>query len=361
MSRFHSLRIADISPETREAVLVTFELEDAQREAFRFTPGQHVTVKARLDGEEIRRSYSICSAPFENNLRIAIKRVQDGVFSSWAHGALRTGQTLEVMEPSGTFCRPSCSGEISPSRHHVAFAAGSGITPILSILKTVLVEEPQSRVTLVYGNRASSTVLFKEELENLKDRFLSRLNLVFVLSREHQDIELFNGRIDRAKTDQLLEHWINPNDIDVAYLCGPQSMMLAVAESLEAHGISKERVRQESFGVTGQVSKRHTIAGTMAGERDCHVSVLLEGRERSFNMERDGKTVLDAAIEQGVDLPYACKGGVCSTCRCKLVRGEVDMDVHFALEDYEIARGFVLACQSYPRTAEIALNFDTEG
>ncbi len=361
VSRSHSLRIAEICPETRDAVIVTFALEDSQRDAFRFTPGQYLTVRTRLTGEEIRRSYSICSAPFEDKLRIAIKRVPDGLFSSWAHGELRAGETLEVMEPAGSFCRPSCAAEETQARHHVAFAVGSGITPILSILKTVLAEEPQSRVTLVYGNRATSTVLFKEGLENLKDHYLARFNLVFVLSREHQDIELFNGRIDRQKTDALLEHWIDAKDIDVAYLCGPHSMMLAASESLQAHGVARERIRQELFGLPGQVVVPRSSGVLSAGTRDCHVSVLLEGRERHFSMERDSKTLLDAALEQGVDLPYACKGGVCSTCRCKLLRGEVDMDIHFALEDYEIARGFILACQSYPRTAEIALNFDTEG
>ena len=361
MSRFHPLRIAEVAPETREAVVVTFELSEMQRNAFRYTPGQYLTLRTQMSGQEVRRSYSICTAPFEKKLSIAIKRVQDGAFSTWAHRELRAGQTLEVMEPAGTFACLPCSAETLYPRHHLAFAAGSGITPVLSIVKTVLAEEPESRVTLVYGNRASSTVLFKEELENLKDRYLSRFNLVFILSREHQDIDLFNGRIDRAKTDALLEHWIDPNDIHVAYLCGPQSMMQSVSESLQAHGVPKERVRQELFGIAGQPAKVRPLAAALPGERDCQVSVSIEGRERHFNMERNGKTLLDAALDQGVELPYSCKGGVCSACRCKLVRGEVDMDVHFALEDYEIARGFILACQSYPRTAEIALNFDTEG
>ena len=359
MSRFHSLRIAAVHNETRDAVVVTFEVPESAREAFRFVSGQHLTLKAVVAGEELRRSYSICSAPHEDRLRVAIKRVPDGVFSMWAHRELQPGHVIEVMEPAGAFgVPPWAPGE--SSRHHLAVAAGSGITPILSIIKSVLVTEPHSRVTLIYGNRATSTVLFKEELANLKDRFLARLNLIYVLSREHQDIDLFNGRIHRAKIDALLQHWIDPTDIDVAYLCGPQSMMEAVTEGLQAHGLTRDRIRQELFGA-GMPSLRPRTANTPeATEQQCQVSVVLDGRERQFTMQRASKTLLDAALEQGVELPYSCKGGVCSTCRCKLTRGEVDMDVHFALEDYEIARGYILVCQSYPLTPEISLNFDTE-
>lgn len=366
MPRFHPLRIAAVTPETREAVVVTFDLPEALRETFRFTPGQHLTLKGEINGVELRRSYSICSAPHEHQLRIAIKRVPDGLFSTWAHRELQPGHTLEVMEPSGTFSIPPCLtvSTQTEGRHHLAFAAGSGITPILSILKTVLATEPQSRATLVYGNRAASAVLFKEELENLKDRYLARLNLIFVLSREHQDIDLFNGRIDREKTDALLKHWIDPptapQAIDVAYLCGPQTMMQAVTESLLAHGLPKDRIRQEHFGTATLPTTPRAPLNPTATAHDCQVTVTLDGRERHFTMPRADKTLLDAALDQGIELPYACKGGVCSTCRCKLTRGEVDMDVHFALEDYEIARGFILTCQSYPQSPEIALNFDTE-
>ena len=357
MSRFHSLRIAELTRETRDAVVVTFDVPESSREAFQFKQGQHLTLRSVLDGNEVRRSYSICSAPFEGTLRIAIKRVQDGVFSSWAHQALRPGQIIEVMEPAGTFHVPL---EPTAARHHVAFAVGSGITPILSILKSVLVEEPQSRATLVYGNRASSSVIFKEELENLKDRFLDRFNLIFVLSREHQDIDLFNGRIDRAKCDAMLEHWIDPAGIDIAYLCGPQSMMDEVSASLEAKGVGKDRIKRELFGTAPADGTRKRMTSTVAIATECKVTVQLDGHKREFTMERQKDTLLDAALEQGIELPYSCKGGVCSTCRCRLTTGEVEMDVHFALEDYEIARGYILTCQSYPMTDEIALNFDGE-
>jgi len=356
VSGFHPLRVARLAQETRDAVVVTFEVPEEQRERFRFRPGQHLTLRAQVNGEEIRRSYSICSAPFENEVRIAIKRVQDGLFSTWANKELKPGHRVECMEPSGNFGVPL---EQETVRHHVAFVAGSGITPVLSILKMVLREEPQSRFTLVYGNRSSNSVLFREELEGLKDVYLDRLRLVFVLSREQQDIELFNGRIDRAKTDQLLEHWIDPGEIDVAYLCGPQSMMQDVAASLLAHGVPSQTIRMELFG-TAERAPRTQTAQQAASHEECRVSVVQDGRRRGFTMERNRLTVLESALAQGFELPYSCKAGVCSTCRCKLTTGEVEMDANFALEDYEVARGFILTCQSYPLSGELVLDYDQE-
>lgn len=356
MSQFHSLRVASLTYETRDAVVVTFDIPEEQRSDFRFTPGQNLTLRAQFDGEEIRRSYSICSAPFEQRVSIAIKRVQDGLFSTWANKELRPGHSIECMPPSGNFGAPV---EPAKARHHVAFAAGSGITPILSILKTVLHEEPQSRFTLVYGNRASSSVIFKEELENLKDRYLERFRLVFILSREQQDIDLFNGRIDRAKADQLFKQWIDPTDIDLAYICGPQSMMEDVYASLAEHGVAKESIKRELFGAAPRSPRKVAVAET-AGDRACTVRVIQDGRQREFVIHKNQQTVLDEALALGIELPYSCKGGVCSTCRCKLTTGEVEMDVNFALEDYEVARGFILTCQSYPVSNELVLDFDQE-
>jgi ring-1,2-phenylacetyl-CoA epoxidase subunit PaaE len=246
------------------------------------------------------------------------------------------------------------------ARHHVAFAAGSGITPVLSIIKTTLATEPQSRFTLFYGNRASSSVIFKEELEDLKDRYLSRFNLVFILSREHQDIELFNGRIDRAKCDQLLERWIDAADIDVAYICGPQSMMEAVSASLQAHGVAKDHIKMELFSSGLPTGPRKAAMITAPGNKECKVTLIQDGHKREFFAEKNKDTLLDSALKQGIELPYSCKGGVCSSCRCKMIAGEVEMDVNFALEDYEVARGFILTCQSYPLTNEIVLDYDQE-
>lgn len=357
MSKFHPLRVASCKAETRDAIVVTFEVPEDQQEAFRFTQGQHLTLRSTFDGEEIRRSYSICAAPDEGALRVAIKRVEDGLFSTWANKELQPGHLIECMEPSGHFNVPL---EPRSERHHVAFAAGSGITPVLSIIKATLKAEPDSRFTLFYGNRASSGVIFKEELENLKDRYLTRFNLVFILSREQQDIELFNGRINREKCDQLLQRWVDPKGIDVAYICGPQSMMEEVSASLMDHGVEKSRIKMELFASGLSRGPRKASTAPIKGTRDCKVTLIQDGRTREFFLEKNKESILDAALDQGIELPYACKGGVCSTCRCKMIRGEVDMDINFALEDYEVARGFILTCQSYPIADELVLDFDQE-
>lgn len=357
MSRFHPLRVASCRNETRDAVIVTFDVPDRLRSAFRFVQGQHLTLRVSIDGRDLRRSYSICSAPFENTLRVAIKRVPDGLFSSWAHQHLKPGQFIDCMEPSGHFHVPL---EPSSTRHHVAFAAGSGITPVLSILKTTLAGEPQSHVTLVYGNRASTSVLFREELADLKDRYTARFSLVHILSREHQDIDLFTGRIDREKCDQLFERWIDPSTIDVAYICGPRSMMEGVSESLQSHHIDKSRIKMELFSAgLPQAPRRHNASDEERAPQ-CEVTVIQDGHRRKFQVSRNQQTVLDSALEQGIELPYACKGGVCSTCRCKLTQGEVEMGTQYALEDYEIARGFILPCQSYALTDELVLDYDQD-
>ncbi len=304
----------------------------------------------------MRRSYSICSAPQDGNLRVAVKRVADGRFSAWAHDALRVGATLFVAPPEGRFHVPL---DATSARHYLGIAAGSGITPLLALIKTTLAVEPESRFTLVYGNRASSSVMFREELQDLKDRYLTRLVLLFVMSREAQDVELFHGRIDAEKCDALLEHWIDAGSVDYAFVCGPEAMTRAATASLEAHGIARAQIKTELFAA-GQPTERRTIAQLASPETGaCEAYAILDGQRRTFTIEKGKETVLDAGLRQGVDLPYSCKGGVCSTCRVMLLEGEVDMDVHYALEDYEIARGFVLMCQSYPVTDVIGIDVDS--
>lgn len=357
MTRFHELRVAQVRPETRDAMVVTFEAPANDADSFRYLAGQHLTLKAQIGGAEVRRSYSICASAQEQSLRVAIKRIDDGLFSSWAADHLKPGSRIEVMEPSGHFNVPL---EPSASRHHVAFASGSGITPILSLIKTTLAAEPKSRFTLIYGNRASGSVIFKEELADLKDRYLSRFNLVFILSREQQDVDLFNGRIDAAKCDALLKSWIDPAGIDVAYICGPQSMMEQVSERLMGNGLAKNQIKMELFAAAMPKGPRPERAVKIKGAEGCKVTVIQNGLTREFRMEKNKSTVLDAALEQGLELPYSCKGGVCGTCRCKLVKGEVDMDANYSLEDYELARGFVLSCQSFPVTDELLVDLDQE-
>jgi ring-1,2-phenylacetyl-CoA epoxidase subunit PaaE len=355
MSRFHSLTIDNVRRDTRDAVLLTFAVPEDLREAFRFIQGQHLTLRARIDGRDVRRSYSICSAAQDGCLRVAVKRVPGGVFSTWANEALAPGQTIEVMPPAGHFNLPLAPDN---AKHYVAFAAGSGITPVFSIIKTTLLAEPHSRFTLFYGNRASSTVMLREELLELKDVHLDRLNLVFVMSREPQDIELLNGRIDLRKCDALIEHYLADDDIDAAFVCGPAGMMDDVSASLQAHGLPKDRIKIELFAASIPKHAHVPHAQPLPGGRECQVTVIQDGVRRGFTVEKDKEPLLDAALRQGIELPYSCKGGVCATCRCKLVEGEVDMDANFALEDYEVARGFILSCQSYPVTDRVVVDFD---
>ncbi|MBP0634851.1 1,2-phenylacetyl-CoA epoxidase subunit PaaE [Cupriavidus sp. AcVe19-6a] len=357
MSKFHELTVASVTRETRDAVAVTFAVPDELADAYRYVQGQHLTLRTGIDGEDVRRSYSICSAVQDAQLRVAIKRVDGGLFSNWANEQLQPGMKLEVMPPSGHFHVPLSA---THAKHYVAFAAGSGITPMLSIIKTTLQAEPESRFTLFYGNRASSSVLFKEELEDLKDTYLQRFNLVFVLSREQLEIDLFNGRIDGDKVNALLEHWVSPQDIDVAFICGPHSMMEEVTQALIDNGVDKTRIKRELFATSIPSARPAAHAHKQVGQQQCEVTVIQDGRTRSFTLEKNKETVLDAALAQGIELPYSCKGGVCSTCRCKRIEGEVDMDVNFALEDYEVARGFILSCQSYAVSNKLVIDFDQE-
>ena len=354
MSRFHRLRVANVERETRDAVAITFAVPPALHEQFRYVQGQHLTLRADVDGQDLRRSYSICSAVQDDTLRIAVKRNPGGVFSTWANDRLQAGDTLDVMPPLGHF---NVALDPGARRHYVGFAAGSGITPLLSIIKTTLAAEPMSRFTLFYGNRASSTVMFKEELAALKDGYLARFNLVHVLSREAQDIELLHGRIDRVKAEELLRHWVNQDDVDAAFVCGPDGMMQAVADALKARGFPEAKIRIERFA-TSIPHHEHRPQPVEPGHAQCEVTVIIDGATRTFLLDKAKENIIDAGLRSGVELPYSCKGGVCSTCRAKLVAGEVDMDVNFALEDYEVARGFVLTCQSYPVTAQVTVDYD---
>jgi ring-1,2-phenylacetyl-CoA epoxidase subunit PaaE len=355
MSRFHRLQVARVERETRDAVAITFAVPPALAEPFRFIAGQHLTLRADIDGQDVRRSYSICSGVHDGELRIAVKRNPGGIFSEWANRSLEAGQALEVLPPVGHFNVPLSADN---RRHYVAFAAGSGITPILSLTKTILASESRSRFTLFYGNRASGTVMFKEELAALKDTYLTRFNLVHVLSRETQDIELLHGRIDHAKTDALIDNWLDLEDVDAVFVCGPDGMMRAVAETLKARGFPDAKVKIERFATSIPRHERRPAKVAEPGHTECEVTAVLDGVTRRFMLEKGSESILDAGLKAGVELPYSCKSGACSTCRAKLTAGEVDMDVNFALEDYELARGFVLTCQSHPVTDRVTVDYD---
>jgi len=358
VSKFHRLSIARVERETRDAIAVTFAVPEALRDQFRFTQGQHLTLRADIGGQDVRRSYSICSAVDDDALRIAVKRSPGGAFSTWANEKLKVGAAIDVMPPLGHF---NVALDPAAKRHYLGFAAGSGITPLLSIVKTTLAVEPQSRFTLFYGNRASSTVMFREELAALKDIYLTRFNLVHVLSREAQDIDLLHGRIDRERADALLAHWVRLDEIDAAFICGPEGMMDAVIDALKTRGFPESKIRIERFAAS--IPKHQHVARPLpqAAQSECEVTVIIDGTRKSFLLEKQKENIIEAGLRNGVELPYSCRGGVCSTCRCRLVEGEVEMDVDFALEDYEIARGFILSCQSYPTTDTVVVDYDQTG
>jgi ring-1,2-phenylacetyl-CoA epoxidase subunit PaaE len=358
MSRFHRLTVARVERETRDAVAITLAVPGDLAPMFRFEPGQHLTLRADIDGRDVRRSYSICSAVHDGVLRIAIKRHAGGAFSNWANDAIKAGDTLDVTPPLGHFNVPHDGAR---RRRYVGFAAGSGITPLLSIVKTTLAAEPESEFTLFYGNRASGTVMFKEELAAIKDRNLERFNLVHVLSREPQDVPLLHGRIDRDRADALLSHWVELDGVDAVFVCGPNGMMQSVVEALKARGFPDAKVRIERFAASIPHHEHKAARAPEPGHTECEVTVVQDGVTRSFMLEKSKQSILEAGLAAGLELPYSCKGGVCSTCRAKLVAGEVDMDVNFALEDYEVARGFVLTCQSYPVTDKVTVDYDQSG
>ncbi|MGH9476525.1 MAG: 2Fe-2S iron-sulfur cluster-binding protein [Terriglobales bacterium] len=356
MSHYHPLAIVAVTPETREAVTVSFAAPPELAPAFGFTQGQHLNVRARIAGTEVRRSYSICAATGER-LRILIKRQPGGLFSNWANDTLRSGHTLEVMPPTGLFHLP-----LDPTRagRYLAIAAGSGITPVLSILKTTLREEPRSCFTLFYGNHASGSILFREELADLKDFYLDRFSLVHVMTREHQDLDLLNGRLTVDKVETLLRFWGPLAEMDAVFLCGPQAMNRELAQAFQAKDYPAARIKAEQFATNQQRQGGRPLAAQAAASPTSEITLILDGHEHHFRAVRGRETVLDAGLRAGLDLRFSCKSGVCATCRAKLIEGEVDMDGNFALEDYEIARGYILTCQSYPVTETVVVDFDQD-
>jgi ring-1,2-phenylacetyl-CoA epoxidase subunit PaaE len=350
---FHTLRVADVERLTPEAVAVTFAVPGELADAYAFTAGQHLTLRTTIDGEEVRRSYSICSPPSAGRLRVAVKLLEGGAFSGHANAGLQVGDELDVMRPAGRFGVPL---DPAQAKRYAAIVAGSGITPVMSLLGAVLETEPGSTFTLVYGNRDSGSVMFVEELEDLKDRYPTRLQLMHVLSREPQDAELLHGRIDDAKLARLLDEVVRPEDVDEWLLCGPFAMVQQVHATLVARGVPKPRIHLELFHVDGEQPRiaRRATAGETGTAR---VTVRLDGRTSTFPMPDEG-SVLDATLAVRADAPFACKGGVCGTCRAKVVEGHVEMARNYALEPAEVEAGFVLACQSVPTTPTLVLDFD---
>jgi ring-1,2-phenylacetyl-CoA epoxidase subunit PaaE len=353
MSPFHALTVADIRQETPDSVSIAFAIPEPLRDEFQFTPGQFLTVRATLEGEECRRSYSICSGAGEPEMRIAVKKTPGGRFSTFANELLRPGAELEVMPPEGRFI-----AEANYGRHLAFFAAGSGITPVLSIIRSALAANPQSRVTLFYGNRTTTSIMFREALDDLKDRYLDRLSVFHVLSRESQDIDLLNGRIDGEKIALLARTILRPNEVDAYFLCGPYGLIEEGRAALLAAGVDPSRIKVELFSAEGMPRPAPIVVGAAASPASAaRVDCVLDGVTYHLDVRAD-QHVVDAAHEQGVELPYSCKGGMCCTCRCKVAAGEVVMDVNYSLEAWEIEAGFVLACQSRPIGERVKLDFD---
>ena len=359
MPEFYPLTISEIRKETDSAVCLTLAVPEDLQEAYRFTQGQYLTLKALIDGTEVRRSYSICSGVDDAALRVAVKQVAGGVFSTFANESLSAGDVVEVMPPQGTFSTPLAEDS---ARNYLCIAAGSGITPVISIIKTVLKREPRSHVTLLYGNQRVATMMFKEELEATKNQYLSRFQWINILSRERQDIDILNGRINNRKGAELIQHLLDLHSIDEFFLCGPEAMISEVSRGLRAEGIAEDKIHYELFAASAEaaaarVARHHERALKLAG-MVAQVSVTADGRETGFELSADGQNILDAALDNGVDLPFACKGGVCATCKAKLLEGEVDMDVNHALEEDEVEAGYILTCQSHPVTERVVVDFD---
>jgi len=352
--RFHRLTISDVRRETADAVSLAFAPPPGLAEAYRFDPGQYLTLRATVAGEDLRRSYSICSGPGEG-LRVAVKRVPGGVFSSWIHETAQAGDEIDVMTPTGRFGLARHPGD---GRVHVGFAAGSGVTPILSILKGVLSSEPASRFFLFYGNRSTADVLFRAELEAMKDQFLSRLSLFHVLSQEEQDISLLNGRLDGEKARLLLRSMIPAAMVDHFFLCGPNAMSEEIAAVLTDLGISEDQIHVERFvsGLGGKPRRAPPPPVILAAPAH-RADLIVDGKRKQIPVA-EGEAILDAALRAGLDLPYACKGGMCSTCRAKLVEGTAEMTLNYSLEPWEIKAGFILTCQAHPTSARIVIDYD---
>lgn len=357
LHHFHTLRVAEVRRETDDAVSLALEVPPALRAEFAFAPGQHLTLRRVVDGVEHRRSYSLCSAPGDGEWRIGVRELPGGLFSTWANRELRAGDGVECMAPDGAFClRP----DPAAARHVLLVAAGSGITPLLAIAKSVLAREPRSRVTLLYGNRRVASVMFREALEDLKNRHLGRFVLHHVFSREPQDVELYAGRLDAAHVGRFLDTLVPLADVDEVFLCGPSAMLDELASLFTARGLAEERLHVERFGTGEAPAVARVAAGVDAAEaaQTASVTVIADGITREFRLARGGESILDAARAAGLDLPFSCKSGVCSTCRARVTAGSVSMDRNHALMKSDLAAGFILTCQAHPTSDAVVVDFD---
>ncbi len=350
---FYKLVVKEVKKETQDCVSVSFNIPAELKDIFTYKSGQYLTLNAIINNVAVRRSYSICSAPQEADLRVAIKQVEAGVFSTHANTALKAGDTIEVMPPNGHFGVTIHQ----PNTNYIGFASGSGITPILSIVKDVLHANESATFTLVYGNKNVGSIIFKEELEALKNIYINRFRLIHILSREHQEVMRNNGRINAEKCTELFTSVLNIKQYSEAYICGPESMTLEVKDYLIKNGMPSKHVKFELFGTGASTAAKKIVAATPTGPIS-KVSIKVDDRTFDIDLAYDGLNILDAALANGADLPFACKGGVCCTCRAKVVEGQVKMTINYALEEDEVAAGFVLSCQAHPITDRVVIDFD---
>lgn len=351
--KFHALKIADIRQETEDTVSIAFEVPADLTTDYTYKAGQYLTLRATIDGQDTRRSYSICTAPNEGQLRVAIKRIEEGLFSSWATTQLKKGDELEVMTPMGHFL---LNPDPLSQKSYALFAAGSGITPILALTKTILTEEPESDVTLVYGNKGFASIIFREELEGLKNQYMDRFRLVHILSRESLGNPLQKGRIDLEKVGKLSKALFGNHSLEGVYVCGPEPMIHAVKEGMMQYGVDESNIHFELFVASSPKKERAAVIEGPAVA--ANVSVILDGDRIDLALSSDGLSILDAAFQAGADLPYACKGGVCCTCKARILEGTAVMDVNYALEKDELEAGYILTCQAHPTSERLVVSFD---
>jgi len=348
----HDLKISEIKKETKDCVSITFEIPENLKNEFSFISGQYLTLQRRIDGEDVRRAYSLCSAPFEGIHKVAIKQIKDGVFSTFANNLLSKEDTLQVMSPMGSFIIDTQS---DISKNYVFYAAGSGITPIISMIKSILFSKQESKITLFYGNKESSTIIFKDDLEKLQSTYSDRIKIVYIFSKEKREDALNEGRINKEKNKKLISTYLNNQTIDSVYLCGPESMIFDIKESMIENGVNKENIHFELFTTS---SAKDTKNENTDNTFQSTITIELDGESVDFEMNSSESNILDMAHDEGIDVPFACKGGVCCTCKAKITIGEVSMDVNYALEEDEVEEGYILTCQSHPKTKEVSISFD---
>jgi len=357
---FDQATVKNLIRDTPDSVIVSLSVSPKQQAEYQYKQGQNLTLIHDFDGEELRRSYSICSSVNDAELRVGIKKVEGGRFSTWANSELNIGDTIKLLPPTGHFYV-----DLNPNQqcHYVGVAAGSGITPILSILKTTLETEDESSFTLIYGNKSTGSIMFLEDIEGLKNRYPERLQIFNVLSQEEQNAEILNGRIDGERIAHFLESLIPADSVDHVFLCGPFEMVMSARETFIQAGLNEADIHTELFGTPEDlkaIASRQTKSELSEKElkRTSRITVMIDGKSTKFNLARGGDSILEAALNVRKDLPFACKGGVCATCKAKIIAGEVEMDLNYSLSDEEVAQGFILSCQAHPVSDKVVIDYD---